>query len=307
MSKSYSFNYIITIHNKENLIKDVINSVLQICGNNSTIYPVLDGCTDMTEKIIDEIILTAKVPIIKLYAPNVHEIKSINIGLKGSNQEGFGFNILLQDDVLLKENNFESNIIKIYESIGYDHIGVLALRHGVNVILNSSLEEIEETDLIESYYGHGFQKNILSPGMVVKRMIGVRSPECLSFNVVKKIGYMDEILAPYTYDNHDYSLRCLEKGFKNYVYSVNFESDVKWGGMRKNPHPEVDSVMQRNRKYLYTKHFNLINTLNTLTEYNRENLTPFSILGIPNIKFKKKLNIRFRIHVIILKIRNYFK
>lgn len=307
MSKTYNFNYIITIHNKENLIKDVISSVLQICGNNSKIYPVLDGCTDRTEKIIDEIILTTKVPIIKLYAPNVHEIKSINIGLKASSQVGYGFNILLQDDVLLKEKKFENNIINIYETLGYDQIGVLALRHGVNVRLDSSLEEIEEIDLIESYFGHGFQKNILIPGMVVKRMIGVRSPECLSFDIVKKIGYMDETLAPYTYDNHDYSLRCLEMGFSNYVYSVNFESDVKWGGMRKNPHPEVDSVMRRNRKYLYTKHFNLINTLSTLVEFKLENLAPFSIPGIPNIKVRRKLNIRFKLHSYIIKIRKYLK
>jgi hypothetical protein len=307
MSTTYNFNYIITIHNKENLINDVISSVIQVCGKNSKIYPVLDGCTDRSEQIIDEIILKTNVPIIKLYAPNVHEIKSINVGLRGSCQDGYGFNILLQDDVLLKEKDFEKNIIKIYDSIGYDQVGVLAFRHGVNVILNPTLEEIEETNVIESYYGHGFQKNILFPGMLVNRMIGVRSPECLSFGVVNKIGFMDENLAPYTYDNHDYSLRCLEKGFKNYVYSVKFESDVKWGGMRKNPHPDVESVMRRNRKYLYNKHNNLINSLNALVEYNVDNLRPFSIIGIPNIKVRRKLNIRFKVRSFISKVRNYIR
>ena len=50
----FTFNYIITIHNKEHLIRKVLNGVKNSMTENSVIYPVLDGCTDNTEHVIDE-------------------------------------------------------------------------------------------------------------------------------------------------------------------------------------------------------------------------------------------------------------
>ncbi len=47
------FNYIVTIHNKEDLIEQVVNGILIAAGENSHIYLVLDGCTDGTEAVID--------------------------------------------------------------------------------------------------------------------------------------------------------------------------------------------------------------------------------------------------------------
>lgn len=254
----YRFNYIITIHNKESLIADVLNNIIAVCGKNSYIYPVLDGCTDRTESIVDQIAKETNVPITKIFASDVHEILSLNIGLSKASQQGKGFNILLQDDVILEETNFEKNIINVYEHLGYDKVGVLAFRHGVDLRLNKRKKEIEETNLIESWYGTGMGETPLYPGFLVKRMVGVRSPECISFEVVKRIGVFDEKLAPYTYDNHDYSLRCLIAGMDNYVFSIKYKSDVKWGGMRQNPHPRVREVMERNRKYLFVKHYSFL-------------------------------------------------
>jgi len=250
----YRFNYFITIHNKEKLIANVIYGILNNCHGNPHIYPILDGCTDFTESIIDGIMAETEVPIHKVYAPDVHEILSINIGLKEAPQEGAGFNIILQDDVVLIDDDLEINIITIYEHYGYYNIGVLAFRHGVDIELNHEIKEIEEKNLVENIYGSGISKHILLPGQILSKTVGVRSPECLSFHVVTKIGMMDEILAPYTYDNHDYSLRCLKNGLKNYLYSLKFKSDSEWGGMRQNPHPEVKNIMKRNRRYLYEKH-----------------------------------------------------
>ena len=43
------FYYIITIHNKEDLITDVLNGIKNNISNGKIIC-VLDGCTDDTEK-----------------------------------------------------------------------------------------------------------------------------------------------------------------------------------------------------------------------------------------------------------------
>ncbi|MGN6195289.1 MAG: hypothetical protein ACTHOB_10145, partial [Ginsengibacter sp.] len=80
------FNYIITIHNKEDLIEDVLNSVIKCCNANSFIYPVLDGCTDKSEEIVDQIIRENRnISINKIKVNDVHEIMSINEALKLSN------------------------------------------------------------------------------------------------------------------------------------------------------------------------------------------------------------------------------
>ena len=55
-----SFNYIITVHNREDLIEKVLTSILLCSGQNSHIYAVLDGCTDRSEAIIDELLKNKK-------------------------------------------------------------------------------------------------------------------------------------------------------------------------------------------------------------------------------------------------------
>ncbi len=279
--RDYRFNYIITIHNKEDLIEKVLNGVLACCGNNSFIYPVLDGCSDKSEEIIDLISQNAKTTVTKVYQSDVHEILSLNSGLRAASQNGLGFNILLQDDVILNEPDLEKNVINIYDTIGYSKIGVLAFRHGVNLSLDFENREIKEENLIENYFSSGYTKSILSPSHLVKRMVGVRSPECISFNVINQVGFFDEKLAPYTYDNHDFSIRCLMNGYENYVYALEFNSEVKWGGMRQNPHEGVRFIMSRNRKYLFNKHFDFLSNWNSNSE-NYLNQKPFKILGLEN-------------------------
>src|SRR3972149_2488814 len=132
------FNYIITIHNKENLIAQVIQCVLMCCRDNSHIYPVLDGCTDRTEEIIDRIINTyAGIPITKVYTPDVHELLSINAGLRAANHDGNGYNIVLQDDVLLADFMLEDKISKLYEWAG-PKLGYVSLRLGANFTKNAA-------------------------------------------------------------------------------------------------------------------------------------------------------------------------
>ena len=118
--KNFRFNYIITIHNKENLIEKVLKSVISCCRENSYIYPVLDGCTDNTESIINSIIAdNRQIPIKKIYTPDVHEILSINAALKVASQDEKGCNIILQDDVILEDQELEKKVFTIYDYLGY--------------------------------------------------------------------------------------------------------------------------------------------------------------------------------------------
>jgi glycosyltransferase involved in cell wall biosynthesis len=255
------FNYVVTIHNKEDLIERVVTGILLCAGGNSHVYLVLDGCTDRTEQIVDTLINDwVGLPITKLEAPDVHELLSLNLALRQIPQDGDGYNILVQDDVLLADRNFEQKVIAVNKHFGHN-IGVLSFRHGVNVVGNPSTREIEEVDLIESSYGLGMCARPLLPEHAVQRMVCLRSPQCLSFATIRRIGFLDEKYAPYTYDDHDYCLRCLRAGLINVVYALKIHSRVEWGGMRRKPQPGVAAIMKRNRRYTYEDHRDFIDTL----------------------------------------------
>lgn len=240
-----NFNYIVTIHNKEFLIKDVILAVISCMGNNSILYPVLDGCTDASESIIDSIIKSnPKVKIVKLYANDVHELKSINIGLNSSSQIDKGFNIVLQDDVILQDTEIESKIIHLYDK--FSNLGIVSFRHGGN-ISRALFKSTKISDLvynhIENESGH-FPNPLLmlKTGFFTFREIAIKSPICIPFKVVRSIGVPDERYAPW--DDLAYCYSAIEAGFDNGIFAVDYISDVEWGTTRKKDQKTTISDVQ---------------------------------------------------------------
>jgi glycosyltransferase involved in cell wall biosynthesis len=255
------FNYIVTIHNRQDLIERVLTAVLISAGENSHIYLVLDGCTDRTESIVDSMLMDwVGLPVSKLYASDVHEIRSLNIALRFVPQTGEGYNVLIQDDIILRDRQFEKKVLAIYRQFN-GNIGVLSFRHGANLGLDEIKAEIVETDIIESVYGQGMVETPLAPGHAAIRMVCMRSPQCISFNTIRNVGLLDEKFAPYTYDDYDYSLRCMKAGLQNVVYALKVSSRVEWGGMRRSPQPGVAAIMKRNRQYVYQDHADFIRTV----------------------------------------------
>jgi Glycosyltransferase like family 2 len=257
MSQSHHFNYIITIHNKEDLIEQVMTSVLTCCRDNSSIYAVLDGCTDKSEAIIDGIAdKFANVPITKIVTPDVHEILSINAGLRAANQEGDGFNIILQDDVLLADSMIESKVIALYDWFG-PQLGLVSFRHGANFFDDAvtSAASVPFRDYVENAYGHGSSEaQVLLPGQLAYRTVSIKSPICIPFHLIRSVGMLEERLAPYMHDDTDYSIRCIRAGFRNAVFALRFNSDVRWGGTRVTPHPEMGNITKRNMDLIRAWH-----------------------------------------------------
>lgn len=251
MSKSPRFNYIITIHNKEDMIEQVIMSVLMCCRDNSHVYPVIDGCTDKTEEIIDRIIATySGVPITKVHTADVHELLSINAGLRAANQDGDGYNIILQDDVILADFMLEQKVVALYEW-GGPKLGYVSFRLGANFIEDfiKSDTTIPLKDFVENAYGHGCPEvSIIYPGQFTYRDVPIKSPVCMPFYLTRSIGFLEERLAPYAHDDTEYSIRCKKNGFQNAVFAVRFYSEIKWGGTRENPHPKIGEIQKRNIK-----------------------------------------------------------
>jgi GT2 family glycosyltransferase len=255
------FNYIITIHNKEDLIEAVLNSVIKCCNPNSFIYPVLDGCIDKSEEIVDQIITkNPNIPIKKIKVNDVHEILSINEALKLSNQSMEGYNILLQDDVILLDFNIEKKIIHLYEKMG-KQLGYLSFRLGGNLkddILESN-DGSPFKDYVENAFGHGSEKSkTLLPGQFAFRSIAIKSPVCIPTLIIKQFGLLDENLSPCFHDDTEYCLRLLKNGYKNGVFAIEYLSDLEWGGTRRKPNQHLYKNIRINMDYIRKKYHNEI-------------------------------------------------
>jgi len=228
------FNYIITIHNKAELIEKVLLSVIRVAGSNSKIYCVLDGCTDDSENIVNKVI--GQYPdfnIVKLFAPDVHELKAINLALQNSVQHGPGYNIILQDDVLLEDDKLEAHITKLYTT--FPNLGIVSFRHGGNFsrsLLKKKKSIFPIKNYIESVYGHNpLPLTSLNEGFFTFREIAIKSPICIPFTLVTTIGIPDERYAPW--NDLAYCFNATIAGFNNGVFAVKFRSDVSWGTTRK--------------------------------------------------------------------------
>lgn len=318
MSKSPQFNYIITIHNKEDMIEQVIMSVLMCCRDNSHIYPVLDGCTDRTEEIIDRIIVTyAGVPITKVHTADVHELLSINAGLKAANQDEDGYNIVLQDDVILADYQLEQKIIALYDWAG-PKLGYVSFRLGANFTKDAATSDssVPFIDYVENAYGHGLQDaHVLLPGYFAYRCVPIKSPVCIPSAIIRKIGYLNEALAPYGHDDTEFSIRLLKEGYINGVFGIKFISDIEWGGTRTSPHPELNKIIIRNMKKIQDLHTNSLNSICKSLQREEIVLVPNMInneeieLGISawNNNREKLATYQSRAEKKVLKIKRHIK
>lgn len=244
-----TFNYIITCHNSEGMIDRVLTGVQRAvngapAGTNAECIAVLDGCTDGTAEKV------AAYPWVRtVETPDVHELLSINAGLQAAFQDDVGFNIILQDDVILNEPDLEQLIIGLYNMVPY--LGYVSLRLGVDFGHDDgSAALLPETHNLESIYGAGCTTEYLEPYQFAYRAMPIKSPTCLPCKLVREVGLFNPDLAPYAYDDAEYALRVMNAGYVNGVFAVPFVSDYRWGGTRRGGHPDVMPIAARNCTYI---------------------------------------------------------
>jgi hypothetical protein len=296
MIKITNFNYIITIHNKEDLISQVLESIIRCCGENSHIYPVLDGCTDNSEKIIDNIkVLNKEIPITKVYTKDVNELLSINAGLKAALHEGNGYNIVLQDGVILKDYDIEKKIAKLYETEG-GKLGYVSLRMGANLESGSfeSKTTVPFTGQVENVCGYcDFRAKELPVGSAAYRSIPIKSPVCIPFKLINEVGIYDAELSPYGHDDVDYAIRVIDAGYFNMVYAIEFQSNLDWGGTRQEDAFVDNAIIKRNIDYIRWKHKDRMAVISTSDQSTViKKIEPFPTMTIDDSHnmWKSKVN-----------------
>ncbi len=268
---SKKFNYIVPIFNKEDILQDTLIAIEKCASDHSNIIMIVDGCTDNSEAIVDDFSRNSSHKTQKILMPNVHMLLSVNEGLK---QVKEGYSVIMQDDIILKDLDFEKKIVELYNSI--NHLGVISLRYGSNIGYTSIFDRIKkltldcmivETDFIKSpddyadYQTGEYEK-------FYPRMSAINGPNIIPWNLLTKIGSFDKNLAPYGFDDPEYCLRALEHGFINGLFPLKYESEIEWGGTRRSKSfiKKAAEIHSRNRKYVYKKHQQFLKT------YLKENI-----------------------------------
>lgn len=267
MRQQPCFTYIVTIHNKEALLDRVLVGIADCAGREARVVAVLDGCTDGSEKIARRFAASGTVETRIVIAPDVHEIKSINLGLREAKP---GYCVLVQDDVILQEPNLEELVHGLCEAherqLGYISFRLAAdvrrtgwprrLRQSIRAGHLGLLPKIDECNYV------GGPQEVLDVARVGygefhRRMVGIKSPVCLTPELRAYEPSLDEDFAPYCYDDVDLSIRALKRGLENGLVPIKFQSDLEWGGTRQDPQFGSRwgaNIRLRNRHLIWRKH-----------------------------------------------------
>jgi len=245
-----SVSLILTVHNQERIIADIFGSA---CSNMSPkvkeIIVIFDGCTDNSEKELEEGIAYASMSrsVAVMYTPNLNETKANNVGLRSSSCR---FSIILQDDCKILEPNFDERMLKPFRLFPS--------------LLAVSGRDAVDTRLVDGkldYYNCG-GVDANTPRNIFSIRDGInRSPLMINNAKAYNLNYLDEAFAPLDSDDVDLSIR----GYKEYGYIVGsypilFESPLAWGKTRSNPVSAWiwEKSMQKNHKMIVQRHYDFI-------------------------------------------------
>jgi glycosyltransferase involved in cell wall biosynthesis len=266
-----SFNYLVTIHNQEQLLPRVLTGIAGCAGPDSLIIAVLDGCTDDSEAVVRRFATSCGLETRIVIAPDVHEIRSINLGLREAKP---GYCVIVQDDVILQEPRLEELVHALCET-WERRIGYISFRLAADLRPTSLLRRVRYSlragwsalqPMIEDFNHLAapqeslpFQKT--GYGQFHQRMVGIKSPVCLTPELRALEPLVDEDLAPYCYDDVELSLRAIRHELVNGIFPIRFQSDSEWGGTRKDAafsSSHGNQIRLRNRRLVWQKHHDLL-------------------------------------------------
>jgi glycosyltransferase involved in cell wall biosynthesis len=254
---------ILTIHNKDFLIANVLNAIKKYTIGQYELIIVLDGCTDNSESIVYEFKKSNQdIKINILETPDVYEIMANNAGLKASNSE---IAILIQDDVIVNEDGWNHRLTKPFRT--FDDVFAVTANCAHNWEFNPNSKHIltnvnnnyEWSDII-NHVDHA-NKNTISRDTFGIRQCANRGPLALNYSDMESLNFFDETFYPTYMDDHDLCFRMQEKiGKVVGCYWIDFISDNSWGGSRISGTDAgwVLEANQKNTRTVFSRHENKI-------------------------------------------------
>jgi len=247
------FSIILTVHNKDFLIKNVLQHIFENTISNYELIVVLDGCTDNSASIVEEnikIFTNYKI----LETPNVFETKANNFGIRQSDGE---YVIIIQDDMLIKEFSWEKRLFKPFQ---IQDVFAVTANTAHNWIYNSNHDENTTSWSNLLIHTDHANKNTINRNIFGIRDCVNRGPLMLKKSILKDLNYFDEEFYPQDMDDHDLCYRSKKLGVKVGYYGIDYISEPSWGGTRENNEPKkwLLEANRKNVKIVWERHKDLI-------------------------------------------------
>lgn len=257
------FSIILTIHNKDFLLKNVLESIKNNTNGSYEINAVLDGCSDQSEQILDSFIKeNFQIKINKFLTDDVFETKANNVGLKNSSGE---YCIIIQDDMIINEYNWNNRLLK--PILNFSDIFAVTARNAHNWVYNiNSQHQFLEENLDNCWCDILIATDIVGRENINRETFAIRDsvnrgPLLIRHDILQKVNYLDESFAPQDMDDHDLCYRVYkETGLKAGCYWLDIVSESSWGGTRKNGGPAswLLKSHHKNSKIVWNRHKDLI-------------------------------------------------
>lgn len=253
---------ILTAHNKEWLIQDVVNGILENTQGKYELIFVIDGCSDNTEGVILKTIESKDLDYKLIHAPDVFETKANNLGLKLALGDKV---IIVQDDMIIKEPGWNLRMQKPFDV--FDDVFAVTSRTAHNWVFNPNTQHLNMDEDLDDCWcdicihtDHANMENTPRDIFAVRSSVN-RGPLMIEHEDLKKMNYLDEEFAPLDMDDHDLMYRMhKELGKVCGCYWIDYESRDDWGGTRVSgsPAPWLFKANHKNTKIFYNRHKDLI-------------------------------------------------
>jgi|WetSurMetagenome_2_1015567.scaffolds.fasta_scaffold106561_3 glycosyltransferase involved in cell wall biosynthesis len=252
MSKDNSIAIVMPIHNQQDIIAEIIQSIFQNSSKNvgECIF-VLDGCTDNTEEIVVRNLVDRPnwMDIKLIHTEDVFEVKACNEGFYRAVEDGFAYSLNIQDDMRIDEFEFDKRLLEPFSEFS-NLLGVTA-RDAVDARLVNGE--------IDYYNVAGKDVNTSRDWFCVRDIIN-RGPILFKNSILKELNFLDEDFAPIAQDESDLCFRAYRKGYIVGSYVIDYYSPLEWGQTRKNivSNRTIAWSEKRNLKMLVERHKDLI-------------------------------------------------
>jgi glycosyltransferase involved in cell wall biosynthesis len=199
---------ILTVHNKEDMVARVIESIKRKTVGEYNLIIVLDGCTDNSEIIVKDTvkdILNHKI----LHQDNVFETKANNAGIR----EGSANHIaIIQDDMVIFEEGWDQRMLEPF--LAFDDVFAVTSKTAHDLIIDKNSFAFKNGKTVKKdgwcdlfTYGkvanrHNTPRNIFSIRGTVNR-----GPLMVDRKKIETLGLFDESFAPQNMDDHELCTR----------------------------------------------------------------------------------------------------
>lgn len=226
---SAAVSILLTVHNQETILKDILVNLFRHSSSSVTQYVfVLDGCIDNSEAILKEELTKCTTDYTIKYTNNVFETRANNCGLHEITGD---YVIIVQDDMLIMEDNFDVRLI--YPMKKYDDIWAVTARTALN------LDPVTKDylDSIEGPVGHNYEKFTYPRNKLEIRAVVNRGPLAISMKKFKEVGGFFDTNLPGVqgFDDVELCYRVLStKPWKCGSFWIKYYSPLDWGKSRRN-------------------------------------------------------------------------